>query len=850
MWIIFFSLSLGGITLISAFSECDPQTPATFRGNVPTPKEILGIDLGERQVTVEESDMLLATITDASDRVINGTLARSVEGRPLNYAIVSNPENLREETLNTIRLNNQKLRDPNLSSEDAFLIASETPAIVWILGSVHGNEPSGCDAALHLLYDLSDRNDCAAEQILENTVIIILPTQNPDGRVANGRRNANGFDLNRDWFARTQPEVDGKVAKMMEYIPVLSIDAHEMGGTSYYFPPTKDPYFHDLSTTPVDWIDNLYGAAMAVEFNRQGIPFFHEAFDFYYMGKGSTFPTVLFGAAGMTFEKGGSSLYPLKEYEQFLAQWVSVSETAINRQAILVTLHSSFVRARDQGAAGVLQPNVVYHSGHEVERKVPDIKIRVYYLLANDTMKKIELLKVIHRLQNFGVIVEELTAGVLDDKFVAYGRRPSETYLTAGTYCISMAQQQKHLIQALLGEDPYVPFPLFNDLTGWSSPLLENIPGGYSEQRLSSSARVISPLSLSKNSSVLLLSRVPTIAVLQPSASSPGESFDWLCFTLKSWNVEFTKILPSDIEIQISNFELLLVPHVSSVTSVYNALGKSGVVSLGTWVDTGGHYVGYGGGAVLAGLCGLSTARFQSSTSDCSGALFRINFPDFSHPLATGVGSEAYLYYRSSFSVIQAASAHIVAMFPESISDDWFVSGYQEGAEELGGSAAVTQEHIGEGIVVLMVSELNYRAFTGGSAKILANAITAVSSFSLKSIHSQLRTQESFTHSKIFQVRESIESARIFMLQQSIRPVRISVRGSEVNSVTEDRIISVLHSFGQGEKNWVIHRSVGRIAFDVENPFGFDWDEHPWAAQVQSSLQKSGVKKGIVYILQ
>ena len=58
--------------------------------------------------------------------------------------------------------------------------------------------------------------------------MVLLPTQNPDGREADTRRNAYGFDLNRDWFARTQPETDGKVELLRRYPPVLFIDAHEM----------------------------------------------------------------------------------------------------------------------------------------------------------------------------------------------------------------------------------------------------------------------------------------------------------------------------------------------------------------------------------------------------------------------------------------------------------------------------------------------------------------------------------------------------------------------------------------------------------------------------------------------
>ena len=77
--------------------------------------------------------------------------------------------------------------------------------------------------------------------------------------------------MNRDWFARTQPETDAKLELLREYPGPLFIDAHEMGGTSFFFPPNADPIYHEITDESVNWINNVYGAAMADEFDRQGI---------------------------------------------------------------------------------------------------------------------------------------------------------------------------------------------------------------------------------------------------------------------------------------------------------------------------------------------------------------------------------------------------------------------------------------------------------------------------------------------------------------------------------------------------------------------------------------------------
>ena len=138
---------------------------------------------------------------------------------------------------------------------------------------MHGGEESGTDASLRVLYELADRSDCAAQRILDEAVVVILPTQNPDGREADTRRNAYGFDMNRDWFARTQPETDGKVEFLRRYPPVLFIDAHEMGNTGgYFFPPNADPIYHEIADPAVDWINDLYGPAMQDEVRRPQDP--------------------------------------------------------------------------------------------------------------------------------------------------------------------------------------------------------------------------------------------------------------------------------------------------------------------------------------------------------------------------------------------------------------------------------------------------------------------------------------------------------------------------------------------------------------------------------------------------
>ena len=226
---------------------------------------------------------------------------------------------------------------------------------------MHGGEESGTDASLRVLYELADRSDCAAQRILDAAVVVILPVQNPDGREADTRRNAYGFDMNRDWFARTQPETDGKVELLRRYPGVLFIDAHEMGSETYFFPPNADPVYHEIADPAVDWINDIYGAAMQDEFDERGIPYFnYDTYDLFYAGYGDTVPANGFGAAGMTFEKASGDPTPQRVFEQYLTQWTSLSAAAINKQRILREWHGVMGRgaAPGRGRAARAQPDL------------------------------------------------------------------------------------------------------------------------------------------------------------------------------------------------------------------------------------------------------------------------------------------------------------------------------------------------------------------------------------------------------------------------------------------------------------------------------------------------------------
>ena len=286
---------------VSAMAQSSPLN-ARYDPEVPTARAVLGHEFGAEITAPEQAIAYLRALQTAMpDRIQVVDYATSWEGRPLAYAIIAKPETMAR--LTEIQADLQDLADPRGLTADARdrLVAS-TPAVVWLSYGVHGDEISSTDAGLRTAYHLlASRNDPGIDQILDQTIIIIDPTQNPDGRARflnsftaarglqadesrytaehdqpwpGGRTNHYLFDMNRDWFAMTQPETRGRVAAMLEWRPMVVVDAHEMGGDStYFFAPSAEPFNPHIVQSQRDAQD-LIGRNHGRWFDRFGYDYF------------------------------------------------------------------------------------------------------------------------------------------------------------------------------------------------------------------------------------------------------------------------------------------------------------------------------------------------------------------------------------------------------------------------------------------------------------------------------------------------------------------------------------------------------------------------------------------------
>ncbi len=703
----------------AAVADCSAfgSTPE-YAGDVPSSEEVLGFALGDQEVTPRQIEKLVAAVDGASDRVMSGVAATSVAGRPLPYAVVGDPSAVTPAALDAISRQARQLRDPLLPADAVDDLVATTPAILWVTGNVHGNEESGADASLQVLYDLADRTDCAVDHILENALVVILPSQNPDGRFWGQRRNLYGFDMNRDWFARTQPETDGKLELLRRFPPMLYIDAHEFGYSDFLFPPHADPEYHETPDTVHDWIFDAYSPAIVAEFEREKLNYHHGApYDFFATIFGDTVPGVGFHAAGMTFEKDNRDLIADRTFQQFLAMWASVYRGATGGADWVRQWHDSYVNAYQEGVQGELQPNNVYNLKNSLFQEVPDVRVRHYFLPYRPS-REYELNTLIRRLQRMDVDVYRLTEALRVENFTPYGGRTKTDAMPIGSYWIPMAQGQKHWIQALLHEETYIPYEVTYDVTSWSNPLLLNLKGGYTGDNVSPEAEKVPRLGAPTWDG---RGDIPSIGLFEiPNSSRGYESAGQTRYVFEQmWNLPYRKVTANQIIGGLDDIDVLVVPDGYSNYAM-QALGSKGKRALRTWVADGGRFVGWQGGTRVAIRSGLSSAKLANSKANVPGSQVRVVL-DTDSPLARGVGRTVWVMYDNNDTMSTQYSA---GRFPAPGSPAYATSGLAENVGALAGTSIVADEPVGQGRVVTFAIDPNFRAWSLGTHRLLWNAIT------------------------------------------------------------------------------------------------------------------------------
>jgi hypothetical protein len=383
--------------------------PPVVNASIPKPEEVTGVRVGERHWYHYEIVNYLDALAEASPRMVAlGEHARSYGGRPLVSYALSTPENLAR--LDEIKRARSAIIDP-----EADVDLTTQPAVLHMMYSIHGNEPSGANATPLVAYYLNAVLDDALLAQLEDVVIIFNPMLNPDGldrfaywsnahrgvnpsfdsndrehvqSVPNGRTNYYWFDLNRDWLPHQHPESRGRLALFHEWKPNVQLDFHEQGSNSnFFFMPGKPERTNPLTPKINQLLTAKIGEYHAAAFDAEGVRYFtEEGYDDFFMGKGSTYPD-LFGTVGILFEQpssrgagqstlNGTLTFPFSISNQFRASLSSVKATADLKDELLDYQRNFYTKqkrsrghylASAEGDSTRLQEFVRILKGHQIE---------------------------------------------------------------------------------------------------------------------------------------------------------------------------------------------------------------------------------------------------------------------------------------------------------------------------------------------------------------------------------------------------------------------------------------------------------------------------------------------------
>ncbi len=402
------------------------------------------------------------------------------EGRPLMVAILASKENLIK--IEEIRKNNLRLTGL-LKDKPGDVNA---PTILWLSYNVHGNETSSSEVSMKVLYEILSGKNSSVNEWMKNTIVIIDPCLNPDGRDRyvnwltqmsgkfvnpdvdarehdepwpGGRTNHYNYDLNRDWAWQTQVESQTRLAKYQQWMPQIHCDFHEQSPNSpYYFAPAAEPVHQDITTWQKDFQVTV-GKNHAKYFDANGWLYFtKQYFDLFYPSYGDTYP-LFNGGIGMTYEQAGGgrggvavainngdTLTLADRIEHHFTTSISTIEVAsLSAQKLL----SNFKKFFDESISGGKNSNKSYVVANRNAGNISALK---------NLLKKNEI--------SFGYA----TSNSNQKGFDYFTGKDENFTVQKGDLVINAAQPKASLLKVLFEPQPKLNDTATYDITAWALP--------------------------------------------------------------------------------------------------------------------------------------------------------------------------------------------------------------------------------------------------------------------------------------------------------------------------------------------------------------------------------------------
>ena len=452
--------------------------------NLKSPSDFLGYDIGTQFSRHSQVvDYFDHVSKEMNENILLINYGKTYERRPLFYAVISSKENIAE--IESIRLN-------NLSALDVNENRSNDKAIVWLSYNVHGNESSSTEASMQTVYELLT----GRAELLQNTVVIIDPCLNPDGRdrYANwynqtktspyntnkisrehiepwpgGRANHYLFDLNRDWAWITQIESQQRLREYQKWMPHVHVDFHEQGiNEPYYFAPAAEPY-HEVITNWQRDFQFMIGKNNAKYFDENGWLYFtKEIFDLLYPSYGDTYPTYL-GAIGMTYEQAGGGVAGLG---------------ILNSEGKNLTLVD---RVKHHTVAGISTVEISSANSDRLNKEFVNFfknkNKSTYYIMNGDSDKIDQLSKFLkkHEIDFYSTKVQKLNA-------FNYNKNKITSYTTTtNDLIIPNSQAKGKLVDVFLERTTKLSDSMTYDITAWSLPFVYGVNAYSTSKKIETS---------------------------------------------------------------------------------------------------------------------------------------------------------------------------------------------------------------------------------------------------------------------------------------------------------------------------------------------------------------------------
>ena len=458
-----------------SFNYYFSQLNKDLNESIPKPHEIIGHNVGDWHISHDKLVQYMYTLSESSDRITIENRGKTFEGRPLILLTITSEKN--HSNIDEIISNHQKI-----TKSDENINIEKEPIVVYQGFSIHGNEASGSNASILLAYYLAASKSSFVTDLLNEAVILLDPSLNPDGLQrfaywANTNKNINltsdsndreynevwpgartnhyWFDLNRDWLPVQLPESQARIKSFNKWIPNILTDHHEMGTNStFFFQPGVPSRTHPLTPNMNQKLTKEISKFHIESLDEIGSLYFsEEQFDDFYYGKGSTFPDIN-GSIGILFEQASSRGH-LQESDNGL---LSFPFTIKNQ---LITAISTLKAAKSL-RADILSYQKEFYKNSSIESN----KLKNEAIIFGNLKDSYRTNKLAEILERHEIKISKLESDVIHN---------NKIYKKDFSYVIPKNQKKFRLINAMFETRTEFIDSLFYDVSSWTLPLAFNM---------------------------------------------------------------------------------------------------------------------------------------------------------------------------------------------------------------------------------------------------------------------------------------------------------------------------------------------------------------------------------------